>query len=58
MIGSAGLEGRPATAEEMSWLMRRSCSLGQPGPRNLPTVPGAATDVAEFRLTSPAGEVR
>ncbi|GAA3463443.1 hypothetical protein J2S66_002861 [Saccharothrix longispora] len=40
VIGSAGLEGRPATAEEMSWLMHRSCSLGLPAPRNLPAVPG------------------
>lgn len=57
VIGSAGLEGRPATAEEMSWLMHRSCSLGLPAPRNLPAVPGAAwepedlasfTDAADF----------
>jgi AAA-like domain len=57
VIGSSGLEGRPAHAEEMSWLMHRSCSLGLPAPRNLPTVPGAAwepedlasfTDAADF----------
>ncbi|RLK54734.1 AAA domain-containing protein [Actinokineospora cianjurensis] len=57
VIGSAGLEGRPATAEEMSWLMHRSCSLGLPAPRNMPAVPGAAwepedlasfTDAADF----------
>ncbi|WP_243659117.1 ATP-binding protein [Tamaricihabitans halophyticus] len=57
IIGSAGLDGRPATAEEMSWLMHRSCSLGLPAPRNLPAVPGAAwepedlasfTDAADF----------
>jgi hypothetical protein len=57
VIGSAGLEGRPAHAEEMSWLMHRSCSLGLPAPRNLPAVPGAAwepedlasfTDAADF----------
>ncbi|MGH3877723.1 MAG: ATP-binding protein [Actinophytocola sp.] len=57
VIGSAGLEGRPVTAEEMSWLMHRSCSLGLPAPRNLPAVPGAAwepedlasfTDAADF----------
>jgi hypothetical protein len=57
VIGSAGLEGRPATAEEMAWLMHRSCSLGLPAPRNLPAVPGAAwepedlasfTDAADF----------
>ncbi|MCU1686124.1 MAG: hypothetical protein JWQ81_6863 [Amycolatopsis sp.] len=57
VIGSAGLEGRPVHAEEMSWLMHRSCSLGLPAPRNLPAVPGAAwepedlasfTDAADF----------
>ena len=57
VLGSAGLEGRPAEAEEMSWLMHRSCSLGLPAPRNMPAVPGAAwepedlasfTDAADF----------
>jgi hypothetical protein len=57
VIGSTGLEGRPASAEEMSWLMHRSCSLGLPAPRNMPAVPGAAwepedlasfTDAADF----------
>ncbi len=51
VIGSAGLEGRPVTAEEMSWLMHRSCSLGLPAPRNLPAVPGAPwepEDLASF----------
>nr|WP_326469271.1 ATP-binding protein [Actinophytocola sp.] len=51
VLGGAGLEGRPARAEEMSWLMHRSCSLGLPAPRNLPAVPGAAwepEDLASF----------
>ncbi|OZM75211.1 ATPase [Amycolatopsis antarctica] len=57
VLGSAGLEGRPAEAEEMSWLMHRSCSLGLPAPRSMPAVPGAAwepedlasfTDAADF----------
>ena len=51
VIGSAGLEGRPVHAEEMSWLMHRSCSLGLPAPRNMPAVPGAAwepEDLASF----------
>ncbi len=57
VIAAPGLEGRPATAEEMSWLMHRSCSLGLPAPRNLPAVPGATwepedlasfTDAADF----------
>ncbi|GAA1969642.1 ATP-binding protein [Amycolatopsis minnesotensis] len=57
VIGSSGLEGRPAHADEMSWLMHRSCSLGLPAPRNMPAVPGAEwepedlasfTDAADF----------
>jgi len=57
VIGVAGLEGRPVTAGEMSWLMHRSCSLGLPAPRNLPAAPGATwepedlasfTDAADF----------
>jgi hypothetical protein len=57
VIGVTGLEGRPVTAEEMSWLMHRSCSLGLPAPRNLPAVPGTSwepedlasfTDAADF----------
>ena len=64
VIGSAGLEGRPVTAEEMSWLMYRSCSLDLPAPRNLPAVPGTAwkpedlasfTDAADFHPESRAG---
>jgi hypothetical protein len=57
VISSAGLEGRPASAQEMSWLMHRSCSLGLPAPRNMPAVPDSVwepedlasfTDAADF----------
>ncbi|HYZ37148.1 MAG TPA: ATP-binding protein [Pseudonocardiaceae bacterium] len=57
VISVAGLEGRPVTAGEMSWLMHRSCSLGLPAPRNLPAVPTGSwepedlasfTDAADF----------
>jgi hypothetical protein len=51
VVGSAGLDGRPVTAEEISWLMHRSCSLGLPAPRRLPAVPGAPwepEDLASF----------
>ncbi|MGW0518362.1 ATP-binding protein [Crossiella sp. NPDC003009] len=69
ILGSSGLDGRPVTAEEMSWLMHRSCSLGLPAPRNLPAVPGAAwepedlasfTDAADFHQEpySPSVTVR
>ncbi|HEY3482039.1 MAG TPA: hypothetical protein VGL02_24345, partial [Streptomyces sp.] len=33
VVSAAGLDGRPATAEEMRWLMHRSCSLGMPAPQ-------------------------
>ncbi|MBB3052735.1 hypothetical protein FHS23_003776 [Prauserella isguenensis] len=57
VIGSSGLEGRPVSADEMSWLMHRSCSLGLPAPRTMPTVPTSTwepedlasfTDAADF----------
>ncbi|WP_211215248.1 ATP-binding protein [Actinoalloteichus spitiensis] len=51
VIGGSGLEGAPVTAEEMSWLMHRSCSLGLPAPRNMPAVPGSTwepEDLASF----------
>ncbi|SDK69071.1 AAA-like domain-containing protein [Actinopolyspora mzabensis] len=51
VIGSAGLDGRPVTAEEVSWLMHRSCSLGLPAPRNLPATPSSdwqPEDLASF----------
>ncbi len=34
-MGLPGLEGRPATAAEMEWLLRRSVGLGLPAPASL-----------------------
>src|SRR3954447_17963523 len=34
-IGLPGMEGRPATAAEMEWLLRRSVGLGLPAPATL-----------------------
>lgn len=51
VIGAPGLDGRPVTADEMSWLMHRSCSLGLPAPRHLPATPIATwepEDLASF----------
>ncbi|WP_317495483.1 ATP-binding protein [Haloechinothrix sp. LS1_15] len=51
IMGSAGLDGRPAGAEEMSWLMHRSCALGLPAPRSMPAVPTSTwepEDLASF----------
>ncbi len=57
VMAGAGLEGHPVTAQEMSWLMHQSCSLGLPPLRNLPAVPDSLwepedlasfTDAADF----------
>ncbi len=57
IMRAAGLEGSPAEAEEMSWLMHRSCALGLPAPRSMAAVPGSTwqpedlasfTDAADF----------
>src|SRR5690606_12504800 len=39
-----GFEGRPATAAEMEWLMRRSVGVGMPAPRNLAPLESGAWD--------------
>lgn len=38
VLAAPGLEGRPVTAEEMRWLLDRSCNLGLPTPRTTPGV--------------------
>nr|WP_169733002.1 ATP-binding protein [Haloechinothrix halophila] len=51
VMSAAGLDGRPAEATEMSWLMHRSCALGLPAPRTMPAVPGSnwePEDLASF----------
>lgn len=69
VVGAPGLDGRPVTAEEMSWLMHRSCSLGLPAPRHMAAVPVATwepedlasfTDAADFHAEpySPTVTVR
>jgi hypothetical protein len=40
-VGLPGLEGRPATAAEVEWLLRRSIGLGLPAPALLSPVPSA-----------------
>jgi hypothetical protein len=39
-VALPGLEGRPATAHEMEWLLRRSLGIGLPAPRELAPVTG------------------
>ena len=44
----SGLDAVPAAADDIAWLMHRSCALGLPAPRTLSVVPGG----------SPAGRPR
>jgi hypothetical protein len=41
-VGLSGLEGRPASAPEMEWLLRRSVGLGLPAPASLSPADSAA----------------
>ena len=50
-MAGPGLEAVPCTAEQMEWLLHRSCSLGMPAPLTLPAVGSAywaREDLAEF----------
>ncbi|MHA6797129.1 ATP-binding protein [Pseudonocardia bannensis] len=40
LVAGSGLDAVPATAEDIAWLMHRSCGLGLPAPRTLSAVPG------------------
>ncbi|GEL19998.1 ATP-binding protein [Pseudonocardia asaccharolytica] len=42
LVSGSGLDAVPATAEDIAWLMHRSCALGLPAPRTLAAVPGGA----------------
>jgi hypothetical protein len=35
LVSGPGLDGVPCTAEDMAWLMHRSCALGLPAPRSV-----------------------
>lgn len=51
IVAAQGLEARPVSAEEMSWLMGRSCALGLPAPLWEPAVPSGVwetSDLARF----------
>ncbi|HET6915581.1 MAG TPA: ATP-binding protein [Acidimicrobiales bacterium] len=54
-VALPGLDGRPARAEELEWLLRRSVGLGLPSPRNLS--PTSATTWDADDLHSFADEV-
>jgi hypothetical protein len=40
LVGGTGLDAVPALADDIAWLMHRSCSLGLPAPRTLAVGPG------------------
>lgn len=47
-IALPGLDGRPATASEMEWLVRRSVGLGMPAPAELSPSPGTEWDADDL----------
>ena len=47
-VGLPGLEGRPATAEEMEWLLRRSVGLGLPAPAALSPADNAVWEAEDL----------
>jgi hypothetical protein len=42
LVAGNGLDGIPASADDIAWLMHRSCALGLPAPRALVRNPAAA----------------
>ncbi|MGH3566725.1 MAG: ATP-binding protein [Pseudonocardia sp.] len=53
LVAGSGLDAVPANADDLAWLMQRSCSLGLPAPRTLATVPRGVNrweteDIAAF----------
>ena len=47
-ISLPGLDGRPATTEEMEWLLRRSIGLGMPAPAELSPLCSASWDADDL----------
>lgn len=47
-VSLPGLEGRPATAKEMEWLMRRSLGIGLPTPTDLSPISDGAWDTEDL----------
>jgi hypothetical protein len=51
-VAGPGLEGRPVSAQELEWLMRRSLALGLPAPGALSPVPDGRWETEDlFELT-------
>jgi hypothetical protein len=52
IVSGSGLDGRPVTAKELEWLMRRSLALGLPAPGALSPVDDGRWDTEDlFELT-------
>jgi len=47
LVAGSGLDAVPASADDLAWLMHRSCALGLPAPRTLAVVPAGAHWEAE-----------
>ncbi|MGI5126478.1 ATP-binding protein [Pseudonocardia sp. CA-107938] len=53
LVAGSGLDAVPASADDVAWLMHRSCALGLPAPRTMSIVPGGggrweSEDLAAF----------
>ncbi|WP_084216007.1 ATP-binding protein [Pseudonocardia spinosispora] len=43
LVAGTGLDAVPALADDLAWLMHRSCALGLPAPRSLGMTPGGSS---------------
>ncbi|MCD2192950.1 ATP-binding protein [Actinomycetospora endophytica] len=48
LVSGPGLDGVPCSAEDMAWLMHRSCALGLPAPRSVHAEPGVAWETEDL----------
>ncbi|HEY2225216.1 ATP-binding protein [Actinomycetospora sp.] len=48
LVSGPGLDGVPCSAEDMAWLMHRSCALGLPAPRSVHAEPGVAWEAEDL----------
>jgi hypothetical protein len=48
LVAGSGLDAVPATADDLTWLMHRSCSLGLPAPRTMTTSTASRLDTEDL----------
>src|SRR4051794_21104469 len=48
LVAGSGLDAIPATADDLAWLMHRSCSLGLPAPRTMTTSTASRWDTEDL----------